>query len=152
MRTACIIFSVLGIVDSFSRFMSNISDIWDFVAKSEYQEQEEVDAFMEVHKFLEVDITEDDVRRALTVIFTMSCIDIVFSGLALLTNLNSSLRGLSLGGRFLTCDCRIRWITTWIRTLDLQVTSRERNPQFCGNPQELRDRSFYQLSEEGKRS
>ena len=84
-RTACIIFSVLGIVDSFIRFMSNISDIWDFVAKSEYQEQEEVDAFMEVHKFLEVDITEDDVRRALTVIFTMSCIDIVFSGLALLT-------------------------------------------------------------------
>lgn len=67
---------------------------------------------------------------------------------AAFTNLNSSLRGLSLGGRFLTCDCRIRWITTWIRTLDLQVTSRERNPQFCGNPQELRDRSFYQLSED----
>ena len=84
-RTACIIFSVLGLVDSFIRFISNISDIWDFVAKSEYQEQEEVDAFMEVHKFLEVDITEDDVRRALTIIFTMSCIDIVFSGLALLT-------------------------------------------------------------------
>ena len=70
---------------------------------------------------------------------------------AAFTNLNSSLRGLSLGGRFLTCDCRIRWVTTWIRTLDLQVTSRERNPQFCGNPQELRDRSFYQLSEDGKR-
>ena len=37
------------------------------------------------------------------------------------THLNTSLRGLSLGGRFLTCDCRIRWVTTWIRTLDLQV-------------------------------
>ena len=85
MRTACIIFSVLGLVDSFIRFVSNISDIWDFVAKSDYQEQEEVDAFIEVHKFLEVDITEDDVKSALTIIFTMSCIDIVFSGLALLT-------------------------------------------------------------------
>jgi len=62
-------------------------------------------------------------------------------------HLNSSLRGLSLGGRFLTCDCKIRWITTWIRKYDLQVTSRERNPQFCGNPQELRERSFYQLNE-----
>ena len=70
---------------------------------------------------------------------------------AAFTNLTSSLRGLSLGGRFLTCDCRIRWVTSWIRSLDLQVTSRERNPQFCGNPQELRDRSFYQLSEDGKR-
>ena len=65
-------------------------------------------------------------------------------------HLNSSLRGLSLGGRFLTCDCKIRWITTWIRKYDLQVTSRERNPQFCGNPQELRERSFYQLNEKGK--
>jgi len=62
-------------------------------------------------------------------------------------HLNSSLRGLSLGGRFLTCDCNIKWITTWIRKYDLQVTSRERNPQFCGNPQELRERSFYQLNE-----
>ena len=84
-RTACIIFSVLGLVDSFIRFMTNISDIWDFVAKSEYQEQEEVDAFMTVHEFLEVDITEADVRRALTIIFTMSCIDIVLSTLAVLT-------------------------------------------------------------------
>ena len=65
-------------------------------------------------------------------------------------HLNSSLRGLSLGGRFLTCDCRIRWISSWIRNLDLQVTSRERNPQFCGNPQELRDRNFYQLNENGE--
>jgi len=62
-------------------------------------------------------------------------------------HLNSSLRGLSLGGRFLTCDCKIQWVVSWIRKLDLQVTSRERNPQFCGNPLELRDRSFYQLNE-----
>ena len=84
-RTACIIFSILGIVDSFIRFMTNISDIWEFVAKSEYQEQEEVEAFMKVHEFLEVDITEADVRKALTIIFTMSCIDIVLSTLALIT-------------------------------------------------------------------
>ena len=66
------------------------------------------------------------------------------------THLNSSLRGLSLGGRFLTCDCKIKWIATWIRKYDLQVTSRERNPQFCGNPLSLRERSFYQLNENGK--
>ena len=82
-RTACIIFSILGLVDSFIRLMTNISDIWDYVAKSEYQEQEEVQAFMTVHEYLEVDITEADVRRALTIIFTMSCIDIVLSTLAL---------------------------------------------------------------------
>ena len=35
-------------------------------------------------------------------------------------------------------------------TLHPQVTSRERNPQFCGNPQQLRDRSFYQLNENGR--
>ena len=35
-------------------------------------------------------------------------------------------------------------------TLPRQVTSRERNPQFCGNPQQLRDRSFYQLGEDGE--
>ena len=66
-------------------------------------------------------------------------------------HLNTSLRGLSLGGRFLTCDCKLRWVATWIRKLDLQVTSRERNPQFCGNPPELRERSFYQLNEKGKK-
>ena len=84
-RTACIIFSILGLVDSFIRLMTNISDIWDYVAKSEYQEQEEVQAFMTVHEYLEVDITEADVRRALTIIFTMSCIDIVLSTLALIS-------------------------------------------------------------------
>ncbi len=66
------------------------------------------------------------------------------------THLNSSLRGLSLGGRFLTCDCKMRWLADWIAAFDLQVTSRERSPQFCGNPQHLRDRSFYQLSPQGK--
>ena len=66
------------------------------------------------------------------------------------SHLNSSLRGLSLGGRFLTCDCRVRWVAQWIQDLDLQVTSRERNPQFCGNPLSLRERSFYQLNPKGK--
>ena len=64
-------------------------------------------------------------------------------------HLNKSLKGLSLGGRFLTCDCKMRWITEWIQNFDLQVTSRERNPQFCGNPQHLRDRNFYQLNTRG---
>lgn len=59
------------------------------------------------------------------------------------THLNQTLRGLSLGGRFLNCDCRLRWIIEWIRTGELQVTSRERNPQFCGNPPHFRDRGFY---------
>ncbi|XP_037068590.1 uncharacterized protein LOC119089889, partial [Pollicipes pollicipes] len=63
-------------------------------------------------------------------------------------HLRATLRGLSLGGRFLTCDCRIRWIARWIRDTDLQVTSRERNPQFCGSPPEFRDRTFYQLNAE----
>lgn len=58
-------------------------------------------------------------------------------------HLNQTLRGLSLGGRFLNCDCRLRWIIEWIRNGELQVTSRERNPQFCGNPEHFRDRGFY---------
>jgi hypothetical protein len=65
-------------------------------------------------------------------------------------HLNSSLRGLSLGGRFLTCDCKVRWVARWIREYDLQVTSRERNPQFCGHPQHLRDKNFYQLGLAGE--
>lgn len=60
-----------------------------------------------------------------------------------LAHLNSTLRGLSIGGRFLNCDCRLRWIIHWIRNGELQVTSRERNPQFCGNPPQFRDRGFY---------
>lgn len=60
-----------------------------------------------------------------------------------LAHLNHTLRGLSVGGRFLNCDCRLRWIIEWIRSGELQVTSRERNPQFCGNPARFRDRGFY---------
>jgi hypothetical protein len=41
-------------------------------------------------------------------------------------------------------------VARWIRDFDLQVTSRERNPQFCGSPLHLRDRSFYQLSVQGE--
>ena len=36
------------------------------------------------------------------------------------------------------------------QNLALQVTSRERNPQFCGSPASLRERSFYQLNEQGQ--
>ncbi|XP_043522739.1 uncharacterized protein LOC122535337 isoform X2 [Frieseomelitta varia] len=62
-----------------------------------------------------------------------------------LARLNGTLRGLSLGGRFLVCDCRLRWIVDWIKIRDLQVTSRERKPQFCGSPQKLQDKSFYNI-------
>lgn len=36
-------------------------------------------------------------------------------------HLNKTLRGLSLGGRFLHCDCKLRWVADWIRNGDLQV-------------------------------
>ncbi|CAH2001626.1 unnamed protein product [Acanthoscelides obtectus] len=62
-----------------------------------------------------------------------------------LSHLNGTLRGLSLGGRFLHCDCRLAWVINWIRNGDLQVTSRERNPQFCGSPARFRDRGFYSI-------
>ncbi|XP_037815062.1 leucine-rich repeat and fibronectin type-III domain-containing protein 3 isoform X2 [Lucilia sericata] len=61
------------------------------------------------------------------------------------SHLNATLRGLSLGGRFLHCDCKLRWVAEWIRNGDLQVTSRERNPQFCGSPNRFRDRGFYSI-------
>ncbi|CAG9853852.1 unnamed protein product [Phyllotreta striolata] len=65
-----------------------------------------------------------------------------------LSHLNHTLRGLSLGGRFLHCDCRLAWVINWIRHGDLQVTSRERNPQFCGSPPRFRDRGFYSIQPE----
>ncbi|XP_022241874.1 vasorin-like [Limulus polyphemus] len=61
-------------------------------------------------------------------------------------HLKSSLRGISIGGPYLECDCRIRWIVEWVRDNDLQVTSREKNPQFCGKPESLQRRNFFQLS------
>eukprot|EP00096_Caligus_rogercresseyi_P014447 TRINITY_DN6966_c0_g1_i1.p1 TRINITY_DN6966_c0_g1~~TRINITY_DN6966_c0_g1_i1.p1 ORF type:complete len:900 (+),score=135.57 TRINITY_DN6966_c0_g1_i1:204-2903(+) len=60
-------------------------------------------------------------------------------------DVRSSLKGLSLGGRFLVCDCHIAWISQWILLQNLQVTSREKNPQFCGSPQHLRFKNFYEL-------
>jgi Leucine rich repeat len=65
-----------------------------------------------------------------------------------LTHLNKTLRGLSLGGRFLHCDCKLKWVAEWIRNGDLQVTSRERNPQFCGSPGRFRERGFYSIQPE----
>lgn len=38
-----------------------------------------------------------------------------------LAHLNRTLRGLSLGGRFLHCDCKLQWVAEWIRNGDLQV-------------------------------
>lgn len=67
---------------------------------------------------------------------------------AALSHLNNTLRGLSLGGRFLHCDCRLAWVVNWIHNGDLQVTSRERNPQFCGSPPRFRDRGFYTIQAE----
>ncbi|XP_047736954.1 uncharacterized protein LOC108677083 isoform X2 [Hyalella azteca] len=63
-------------------------------------------------------------------------------------NVAGSLKGLSVGGKFLVCDCHVSWIVEWIQNKDLQVTSRERSPQFCGEPAYFRQRSFYQLTSE----
>ncbi|OQR75359.1 hypothetical protein BIW11_08474 [Tropilaelaps mercedesae] len=53
--------------------------------------------------------------------------------------------GSNTRGPYLECDCRIRWIAEWIRTNDLQVTSRERNPQYCGKPDYLKRKQFGQI-------
>jgi Leucine-rich repeat (LRR) protein len=66
------------------------------------------------------------------------------------SHLNTTLRGLSLGGRYLQCDCRIRWVIEWIKNGDLQVTSRERNPQFCATPAYLKNKHFYKIDPSGK--
>lgn len=39
-------------------------------------------------------------------------------------------------------------VINWIHNGDLQVTSRERNPQFCGSPPRFRDRGFYSIKPE----
>lgn len=63
--------------------------------------------------------------------------------------INNTLRGISIGGRFLNCDCRLRWIFEWMDSYDLQVTSRERNPQFCGSPSSFRTMTFQQINPNG---
>lgn len=60
-------------------------------------------------------------------------------------HLNTTLRGISIGGPYLECDCRMRWIAEWIANKDLQVTSRERNPQYCGKPDHLKRRTFAKI-------
>ncbi|CAN7991153.1 unnamed protein product [Ixodes hexagonus] len=60
-------------------------------------------------------------------------------------HLNSTLRGISIGGPYLECDCQVRWIAEWIANKDLQVTSRERNPQYCGKPDHLKRKTFAQI-------
>ncbi|OTF75181.1 Leucine rich repeat containing protein, partial [Euroglyphus maynei] len=57
-------------------------------------------------------------------------------------HLNNSLRGLSVGGKFFECDCKVRWLAEWAREYSLQITSRERNPQFCSRPLHLRNKLF----------
>ncbi|RWS27891.1 uncharacterized protein B4U80_05627 [Leptotrombidium deliense] len=61
-------------------------------------------------------------------------------------HLNATLRGLRIGGKALVCDCNLRWISEWIKNYSLQVTSRERYPQFCGKPDNLRRKNFWQMS------
>jgi Leucine rich repeat len=68
---------------------------------------------------------------------------------ASLARLNATLRGLSVGGRFLKCDCKLKWLSNWLKNGELQVTSRERAPQFCGEPARLRDRAFPTILPEG---
>ncbi|RWS12765.1 uncharacterized protein B4U79_01184 [Dinothrombium tinctorium] len=63
-------------------------------------------------------------------------------------HLNFTLRGLRIGGKSLTCDCKLKWILEWIKSYNLQVTSRERNPQFCGKPESLKRKTFWQMSSE----
>lgn len=52
--------------------------------------------------------------------------------------LEGSLRGMSVGGKLLNCDCRLSWMLRWQREFSLQISSRERSPQFCAKPHYLR--------------
>ncbi|KAH9402772.1 hypothetical protein TYRP_015527 [Tyrophagus putrescentiae] len=58
--------------------------------------------------------------------------------LATFAHLNQTLRGLSVGGKAFECDCKVRWLAEWAQAYSLQITSRERNPQFCAKPAHLR--------------
>lgn len=40
------------------------------------------------------------------------------------------------------CDCKVRWLAEWSLEYSLQISSRERNPQFCGKPAHLRNKPF----------
>ncbi|KAI2799547.1 hypothetical protein BLOT_011453 [Blomia tropicalis] len=57
-------------------------------------------------------------------------------------HLNSTLRGISIGGKAFECDCKVRWLSEWAMEYNLQITSRERNPQFCAKPMHLRTKPF----------
>ena len=44
----------------------------------------------------------------------------------------------SFTGKAFECDCKVRWLAEWAQAYSLQITSRERNPQFCAKPAHLR--------------
>lgn len=52
--------------------------------------------------------------------------------------LEGILRGMSIGGKSLNCDCHLSWMLRWQLDFNLQISSREREPQFCGKPYYLR--------------
>lgn len=65
------------------------------------------------------------------------------------TSVRNSLKGLSFGGKSIVCDCRLEWLVRWQAYGQLQVSSRERNPQFCAQPFRLRSlASFSDLNKE----
>ena len=45
-------------------------------------------------------------------------------------------------GKAFECDCKVRWLAEWVTEYNLQITSRERNPQFCSKPSHLRNKPF----------
>lgn len=52
--------------------------------------------------------------------------------------LEGTLRGMSVGGKSLNCDCRLSWMLRWQQEFHIQISSREREPQFCSKPHYLR--------------